>query len=883
MGVEVIPKTVFPKDFPPVTTGVFLPERNLLITGHENGFLVMWNIGNDSYKILLKSDSRVTTVSYSGGKRIVVGYHSGGLYVIELDEDYQIITLRPPEYSVNSRVWKTAWQDDRNLLLTSTYGEATPFRETDGNWKEEYMSLKGHSHSIFGVGSINGKYVATGDYKGNILIWEFKDNEYNQVQRLGIVGNIQDIYWYNEGCFAAITRKGKIYLIEKESKERKTWQTVVEVDIADYRGICVNITEDGKTIFAGTEGELVQFDLHTYQSETTSIKDIKRIFSSGNQTYILTNTGFYVFKNRPVEIKKELISYKFVKMSLLGHTGTGKTTFCNRIIYNDIGNIYSTFGKRIFNWKLEEEDIERRIIFHDHGGQETVLDTFIPFILDSDVILIFYKQIDKSTFNRSLEILKEVREKVSSDVPVYFIQTFVDHELDDIPHEILKSIIEDGEIKDFVKVSPKDNIGFDEFEKQIVAKINWKRARTMVQSPYVAGVSKTLSVLHEKNCPVVLFDVFKQTYQDIIGKRVSERHLKFLLKDYTNQGVIEYYPDISELIILDDKTFNKMRSDIPIYADHMSGIVNIRDLRKKFENEIFLAMLDEMYLQSGIAVKNGDLRIFPHKLPDKSLGIQAEFKTDLAKQGPSKILVDYQDINVGRLIELFSELHLQCIGLTKNEGLFAWEKNAYVYYFIQEERKGAFKKYIRFNFVIGGEKEKTKERLRKTFVTAIERLFGPALDITNTELKKKVRKNYEFDVALSFAGEQREYVEQLANILESKGLRVFYDKFKQSHMWGENLIEYFEEVYYSKSKFCIMFISSDYLRKMWPVHERRSATARDLEQFGGYILPVIFEEVDVPGLDKYRGHLDARELGPEDIAKAFLGKLEHSENSVKNY
>jgi len=882
MGVKVTPKIVFPKGFPPVTTGVLLLDRNILITGHENGFLVKWNIRDNSYKILLESDSPVTTVSYSGEKRIAVGYHSGGLYVIKLDEGYQAKTLRRPKHTVASRVWRTLWSDTKNLLLTSTYGEITPFCESNGKWKEEHMGLKGHDHSVFGIGSINGKYIATGDYKGNIILWEFKDNEYNQIQALGIVGTIQDIYWHNEESFAAITKTGKIYLVERESKERKTWQTVVEVDIADNRGVCVDISEDGKTIFAGTLRELIQFDLDSYQSETTPISNIKKIFSSGNQTYILRDKGLYVFEKRPVKIKKELINYRFMKISLLGHTQTGKTTFCNRMLRGSIDNIYSTFGKRIFNWKLKEEDIERRIIFHDHGGQETVLDTFIPFMLDSDIILIFYKQIDKTTFNRALDILKEVREKVSPNVPVYFIQTFIDHDLVDIPYGILEGLIENEKIIDCVKMSPKENIGFDEFESRILKKIDWDQARIMIQSPYIDGISKTLSALHNKGYPVVLFDVFKQTYQDVIGKTVSERHLRFLLEDYTNQGMIEYYPDISELIILDDETFNKMRTDIPIYADHKEGIVDIKDLKKEFENEIFLAILDEMYLQSGIAIKNGDLRVFPHKLPDKSMAIQAEYKVDLADQEPSKVFVGYQDIKIGRLIEFLSELHLQCIGLTKNEGLFAWEKNAYVYYFIQEERKGMFEKYIRFDFVVGGKKEKTKERLRKGFFSAVERLFGPTLDIANEETKKKVREDYEFDVALSFAGEQREYVEQVANFLESKGLEVFYDRFKQSQLWGKNLIEYLQEVYYSKSKFCIMFISSDYLRKMWPAHERRSATARDLEQFGEYILPVIFEKVDVPGLDKYKGYLDARKLAPEDIAGAFLEKLEYEEKRSKS-
>lgn len=74
-----------------------------------------------------------------------------------------------------------------------------------------------------------------------------------------------------------------------------------------------------------------------------------------------------------------------------------------------------------------------------------------------------------------------------------------------------------------------------------------------------------------------------------------------------------------------------------------------------------------------------------------------------------------------------------------------------------------------------------------------------------------------------------------------------------------------------------MFISNEYLNKMWPIHERRSATARELEEFGEYILPVIFDDVDVPGLDKYKGYIDARKHPPEHVAKTFLEKLESEE------
>ena len=45
----------------------------------------------------------------------------------------------------------------------------------------------------------------------------------------------------------------------------------------------------------------------------------------------------------------------------------------------------------------------------------------------------------------------------------------------------------------------------------------------------------------------------------------------------------------------------------------------------------------------------------------------------------------------------------------------------------------------------------------------------------------------EFDVALSFAGEDREYAEALADLLNSGGYTIFYDKYEQADLWGKDL------------------------------------------------------------------------------------------------
>jgi hypothetical protein len=870
----------FPDGFPQVTTGILIDE-NTLISGHQNGFVVKWDIKSGNYAILFQGNSSVTTMSANENKnKIAVGYHSGGLYIVELSEKNHLIhTLRQSKFTINSRVWRVLWVDDKNILLTSTYGELTPFKEVNGNWNEEFFQLKGHMHSIFGIAGINGRYIATGDYMGVILLWKFDGNRYNIIQKLGVLGTVQDIFWQDEQRFSVITKSGRMYVIEREARDVEKWQKVLEVNVAEDKGVSVEIDKEGKFVFAGTLSRLIKFDLDAYQSEIFMLNRVTNIFPDGNRTIVLDRDGLHVIQNTPVEIQTNVISYKFVKVSLLGYTGTGKTTFCSNLVNGSIDNIYSTFGKRIFTWKVGGTGIDEKIFFHDHGGQETQLDTFIPQVMDSDIILIFYKKTDNATFSKAVEILKQIRKKMGNNIPVYFMETFIDHELDDITAGSREELLDKNAINGIVKLSPKANTGFNDFEKMVLNNINWTKARKMVQSPYIQGISIALTLLHNKKYDVVLFDIFKQIYQDqVIGGKISERHLKFLLEDYSNQGIIEYYPRISDLIILDDKQFNKMRTDIPKFAAEQGGAITTEQLLAAFKNEEYLHILDEMYSQSGVTIRNGNIRIFPRMLAD-TITIPKSFEEKFTDVEEKSIYIDYQDIEISRLLEQFSELNLQCINIAKKEGLFAWEDNAFIYYFFQEDRKSVFKKYIKFSYCIGGSKDKFIERLRKEFLACVERAYGPLVELTDAiESDKKKVQQYEFDVALSFAGEQREYVEKIANILKGKGLEVFYDKFKQSQLWGKNLVDYFKQVYYSRSKFCIMFISSDYLNKMWPAHERRNATARDLEEFGEYILPIIFEDnLAVPGLDKYRGYLDARKYTAQQVADIFIEKLSNEE------
>ncbi len=93
---------------------------------------------------------------------------------------------------------------------------------------------------------------------------------------------------------------------------------------------------------------------------------------------------------------------------------------------------------------------------------------------------------------------------------------------------------------------------------------------------------------------------------------------------------------------------------------------------------------------------------------------------------------------------------------------------------------------------------------------------------------------YEYDVALSFAGEDRTYVDAVATALKPD-VSVFYDSFEEAHLWGKDLYSYLHDVYQNKARFTVMFISEHYAKKLWTLHERKAAQVRAFREREEYI------------------------------------------------
>lgn len=145
--------------------------------------------------------------------------------------------------------------------------------------------------------------------------------------------------------------------------------------------------------------------------------------------------------------------------------------------------------------------------------------------------------------------------------------------------------------------------------------------------------------------------------------------------------------------------------------------------------------------------------------------------------------------------------------------------------------------------------------------------------MTNTKRKNREEQEFQYDVCLSFAGEDRVYVKEVARELNSRGVRVFYDEYERAELWGKDLYTHLDDIYQNAAKYCILFASKNYAEKLWTSHERQSAQTRAFKEHKEYILPARFDKTVVPGLRDTVGYIDLRKTLPAELAALILKKI----------
>ena len=138
-----------------------------------------------------------------------------------------------------------------------------------------------------------------------------------------------------------------------------------------------------------------------------------------------------------------------------------------------------------------------------------------------------------------------------------------------------------------------------------------------------------------------------------------------------------------------------------------------------------------------------------------------------------------------------------------------------------------------------------------------------------------MREINSFEVALTFAGENRSYVEKVAIELETKLGKgnVFYDNFFQADLARLDLDIFLQDIYHNKSNFIVVFLSNNYSEKEWCGLEWRSIRDLIKKKEGEKIILIKMEDFELEGIFSIDGYLNSKKNSPKEISELILKRI----------
>jgi len=134
---------------------------------------------------------------------------------------------------------------------------------------------------------------------------------------------------------------------------------------------------------------------------------------------------------------------------------------------------------------------------------------------------------------------------------------------------------------------------------------------------------------------------------------------------------------------------------------------------------------------------------------------------------------------------------------------------------------------------------------------------------------------HNFDVALSFPGESRALVEEIAGELENSlgPNSYFYDNNYVSQLAQPSLDTLLKGIY-KRAKLDVVFIGADYQSKNWCGVEFKSIREIIFAREHARVMFIRTDDGEVEGVSKIDGYIDARKFPPSRIADFICDRVD---------
>lgn len=106
-------------------------------------------------------------------------------------------------------------------------------------------------------------------------------------------------------------------------------------------------------------------------------------------------------------------------------------------------------------------------------------------------------------------------------------------------------------------------------------------------------------------------------------------------------------------------------------------------------------------------------------------------------------------------------------------------------------------------------------------------------------------RDFEYDFAISFAGEHRSLAREISTQLGAMDCRVFFDENFESNFLGGAWSEKFEAIFGKEARLVVCLLDANYRSKIWPTFERECFLPRIKEK---EVIPVFLDETAFVGI-----------------------------------
>lgn len=138
----------------------------------------------------------------------------------------------------------------------------------------------------------------------------------------------------------------------------------------------------------------------------------------------------------------------------------------------------------------------------------------------------------------------------------------------------------------------------------------------------------------------------------------------------------------------------------------------------------------------------------------------------------------------------------------------------------------------------------------------------------------------DYEILLSYAEKDNAIANRLATLLQDKGIRVYYDKFKEAEKWGKNSIDFDNDIFGKKGKYCIVLLSINYSNSNLTKLQRQIAQNRAFTQAEEYILPLRLDDTKIDGFLDVIADVKYYEKDESEIIDLICKKLGVKSNSI---